>query len=361
MEILVLAFFGTFALLHLTEIWWKVGALKSYRFEVAQTIPKISLVVCAHNEKSNLLELVSILLNQSYSNYEILVILDRCNDGSQESIDPFKSEQLSILAIDEPPENFHPKKFGITEAIKAANGEWILLTDADCRPAKNWIAEMSTGMHQSTNVVIGLSPYRKASGLLNELIQYESFQTAFQFAGALALDRPYMGLGRNLAYRKSGFNEIGGFGFHRQIMGGDDDLLVQALFKKENYKLILSEESRVESIPKTDWSAYFRQKTRHFSVGKFYPIGVRKRETMRWIFHLFFWILSFISMYINLAFGLSILILTLLVKGLSINIAAQRIGKRFNPVWLPFVDLLYVVILPLISLKSLLSKNIAWK
>lgn len=361
MEILILLIFSVFALLHLVEIWQKAQAIKSYYSEPHQLKPKITVVVCTHNEKDNLKQLIPILLDQLYPEYEVVIVLDRCTDGSKDLISSFENARLSFIEINEISSSFHPKKFGISEAIQRANGEWILLTDADCRPTKNWIAEMAKGMNPSIDVVIGLSPYLKNSGALNKLIQYETFQTAFQFVSAAAQGKPYMALGRNFAYRKSRFNENNGFGQHANLTGGDDDLLIQALLKKANYKLILSEKSRVDSIPKTKWSAYFRQKTRHFSVGKFYPLWVKRMEAYRWTFHLLFWILSFISIYLNFVFGLSIFILTLVIKGLSINIVAKRIGKRFNPIWIPFVDLLYVVVLPLISLRSLLSKNITWK
>ena len=361
MEILIVLIYGVFALLHLVEIWRKTQSIKSYYFEPNQLTPKITVVVCAHNEKDNLKALIPILMDQGYSDYEVTIVLDRCTDGSQNLIGYFEDKRLSFIEINKIPSCFHPKKFGISEAIFAAKGEWILHTDADCRPTKNWISNMSKGMDTSSDVIMGFSPYYKTASLLNEFIQYESFQTAFQFGSSLTRGKPYMGLGRNLGYRKSSFNENHGFGEHMHVTGGDDDLLVQALLKKENYKLILSEESRVDSIPKTRWSAYFHQKIRHFSVGKYYPLWVKQMETYRWIVHLIFWILSCISIYLYFGVGLSIFALTLLIKGLSINIVTERIGKRFNCVWLPFVDLLYVVILPLISLQALLKKNIKWK
>jgi len=360
-EIVILLIFGVVGIVHLFGLWQKAMAIKSYRFEVSENRPSISIIVCAHNENDNLKALLPLLQNQQYESHEIIIVLDRCADGSEEIVKKFQNKNLAIITIDEVVSNFHPKKRGITQAIEKAKGEWILLTDADCRPTNQWISEMAKGMHPKTDVVIGLSPYTKFGGILNLLIQYETFQTALQFVSSASAGKPYMALGRNLAYRKSKFIEQNGFGVHSQVMGGDDDLFVQSILTKDNFRIVLAPESWVESIPKTSGSAYFRQKTRHFSVGKHYPDWVKSKESIRWAIHIVFWILFFFSFAINPFIGVSILATVLWIKGISFNIVAKRLGKRFNPIWLPFVDLLYVVILPLLSLRSLLVKNSTWK
>ncbi|MCP4457449.1 MAG: glycosyltransferase [Cytophagales bacterium] len=361
MEIVILITFGAIATLHILEVWQKVLAVKNYSLARNQTNPNISVVVCAHNEELNLKSLVPILLNQTYEQFEIIVVLDRCVDQSKKLMEGFSDEKISIVNIDDTDPNFHPKKMGITRGIDQAHGEWILLTDADCRPTKNWIIEMARGMSTSYELVIGLSPYLKSPSLLNQLIQYETFQTALRFVASAAAGKPYMALGRNLAYRKSSFIRNKGFGEYSRVMGGDDDLLAQSMLKKDNYKLILSDDSKVDSIPETKWSSYFHQKTRHFSVGNHYPKWIKQKEFARWAFHLLFWLLAVTSTLINPIIGVSIFIVSIVLKGLSINIVSRRLGKRFNHLCLPIVDLLYVVVLPLLSLRSLLVKNITWK
>ena len=361
MEIVILLIFALVGIVHLFGLWQKAMAIKSYRFEPSKNTPTISIIVCAHNENGHLKALLPLLQNQQYESYEIIIVLDRCTDGSEAIVKKFQNRNLSIIGIDEVSPNFHPKKWGITQAIEKAKGEWILLTDADCRPTNQWVSEMAKGMNSTCDVVIGLSPYTKSTGLLNLLIQYETSHTALQFVSSAIQGKPYMALGRNMSYRKSKFIEQNGFGVHGQVMGGDDDLFVQSILTKDNFRIVLSPESWVESIPKTSWPAYFRQKTRHFSVGKYYPDWVKSMESIRWAIHIVFWILFFFSLAINPFIGASILATVLWIKGISFNIVVKRLGKRFNPIWLPFVDLLYVVILPLLSLRSLLVKNSTWK
>lgn len=212
MEIVILILFGLIAWIHGIGHWHKAQLINSYSFELSQNSPKISVGVCTHNEKNHLEELIPILLSQTYQKYELIIALDRCTDGSEELARSHQWVHLSFVVIDQLKSGFHPIKYGITQAINRANGKWILLTDADCRPTKNWVTEMGKGMSSSCDLVIGLSPYVQLPGLLNQLIQYETFQTAFQFMANAAQGKPYMALGRNLGYRKASFLENDGFG-----------------------------------------------------------------------------------------------------------------------------------------------------
>src|SRR5690606_33778770 len=119
------------------------------------------------------------------------------------------------------------KKYGLTLGIKAASHEWILLTDADCRPnSRRWIRSMSRYFDEDTQFVLGFSPYRATAGLLNLFIRFETMLTAIQYFSFGWLGNPYMGVGRNLAYRKSKFLEEKGFNNFLHVTGGDDDLFV---------------------------------------------------------------------------------------------------------------------------------------
>ncbi|MEQ9231629.1 MAG: glycosyltransferase family 2 protein, partial [Cyclobacteriaceae bacterium] len=234
----------------------------------------------------------------------------------------------------------------------------ILLTDADCRPSKSWVSEMAKYMNRE--IVIGLSPYQEYTGFLNQLIQFETFQTALHFVSSAADGKPYMALGRNLAYKKSLFENVGGFGKMAGITGGDDDLLIQKMISSDNFTMAFSPASRVDSIPKTTWSGYWKQKTRHFSVGKFYPPKVKRAESFRWFLHTGMWLAFFPTFIANPFLATLILTFTFVIKAISINIVADRLEKRFNHLWLPFVDLVYAVLMPVIGLRSLLVKNIKW-
>jgi biofilm PGA synthesis N-glycosyltransferase PgaC len=358
---IVVFLFALCAITHCIDVYRKARRVAHWEIPTNGIFPKISVVVCAHNEADNLRELAPLLKNQDYPNLEVIVVLDRCTDGSSQVLKGFEGVQFSVLSLANTSAHFHPKKFGISQAIEWAQCEWALLTDADCRPGLQWVSEMANGMQPNKDVVIGLSPYKKEKGLLNVLIQYETFTTALHFVSAALNGKTYMGLGRNLAYRKSTFLEKQGFGPEANRMGGDDDLLVQQLATPTNVSLILTKDSFVDSIPESTWSSYIRQKTRHFSVSGAYNKASKRSETWRWSIHLLMWLLFPLSLFVNWQLTVVIFVGSFLMKAISINIVAGSLEKRFNHLWIPFVDLAYVVFLPLISLRSLLVKRITWK
>src|SRR5690606_21248805 len=103
------------------------------------------------------------------------------------------------------------KKYGLRQGSREAKHDILLLTDADCRPGGQWAREMVSAFDEDTTVVLGYSPYLNTSGILNTFIRFEALLTGIQYLGLARLGFPSMGVGRNLAYRKSFFTSTNGF------------------------------------------------------------------------------------------------------------------------------------------------------
>ena len=61
---------------------------------------------------------------------------------------------------------------------------------------------MQDGYRPGIEVVLGYGAYKKYPGFLNKLIRFETFHTALQYFSYALAGKPYMGVGRNLSYRK---------------------------------------------------------------------------------------------------------------------------------------------------------------
>ena len=107
------------------------------------------------------------------------------------------------------------KKFALTLGIKAAKHEYLLLTDADCKPtSKNWLSKMAANFSDVKQIVLGYGAYKKEKELLNTMIRFDAFHIAFQYFSFALAGETYMGVGRNLAYKKSVFFNNKGFASH---------------------------------------------------------------------------------------------------------------------------------------------------
>jgi cellulose synthase/poly-beta-1,6-N-acetylglucosamine synthase-like glycosyltransferase len=326
----------------------------------------LSVIVCAHNELDNLHDLVPALLSQDHADFEVVIVDDRSSDGSYEFLleSAKRYPKLKIVTVAQTPRHINGKKFALTLGIKAAKNEWVVMTDADCRPAtRSWLKMMAGSFTQEKQIVIGVSPYQSAPGLLNAFIRFETMLTMIQYIGMALAGRPYMGVGRNLAYRKSLFLDAKGFNDHLHVTGGDDDLFVNRHATRVNVAVALDKETLVRSEPKTTWRDFMTQKVRHLSVGR------RYRTADKWRLGLFSvtWILSWISLaalpflglYGYIILGLFLLRWILLVAVFST--ACQKTGEPMSLWRVPVLDFIYSIYYLVAGPVALLSKKVRWK
>jgi cellulose synthase/poly-beta-1,6-N-acetylglucosamine synthase-like glycosyltransferase len=326
----------------------------------------LSVIVCAHNEVENLKQLVPSLLAQDHPDFEVIVVDDRSGDGSYEFLleSSKRYPRLRLVTVSQTPGHINGKKFALTLGIKAARNEWVVLTDADCRPdSHSWLKTMAGGFSEQKKIVIGVSPYKREPGLLNAFIRFETLLTMIQYVGMALAGRPYMGVGRNLAYRRSLFLDNKGFNDHLHVTGGDDDLFVNRHASSANVAIVLGGESLVHSAPKTTWTAFWGQKIRHLAVGKRYRAGDRLllgTFSLTWILSWFSLAsLPFLGMYSYFIVGLFLLRWILLVALFST--ACRRAGVPTGLWKVPFLDFLYTFYYLVAGPAALLSKKVRWK
>lgn len=238
----------------------------------------ISIIICAHNEEANLLKNLPYILNQTYehngaNNFEVLVVNDNSTDDAIYMLrDLMKTNaHLNVLNLEQESRNMKGKKFPLSMGVKQSKFEHLLLTDADCMPtSKNWLAEMVQPFYEGKEIVLGYAPYNKENTALNRKIRYETFYSALQYLSFALTKIPYMGVGRNLAYKKELFNANKGFSKHYHLLSGDDDLFINAVANKKNTAVVLNENAFMYSDAKNSSAAWKFQKKRHLTTGQFY-------------------------------------------------------------------------------------------
>ncbi len=344
-------------------------AISSYKQPVREEykIPGISIVICARNESENLKKLIPLLLKQQFETFEIILVDDRSSDETYDfglELDHNESK-FKLVRIDSTPDHINNKKFAITMGIRTATYDHVLLTDADCFPQNdNWVEEMSQGFcTDDKKFVIGYSQYYLAKGFLNQFIRFETLYTAMKYFGIGLLGNPYMGVGRNIAYRKSFFLENNGFGKHQSVVGGDDDLLVNRHAKRKNTSFMVTPGSVMLSNPKTSWKEFWLQKTRHLSVGKHYKksdkmlLGLVSLSKIIFWFSFFAVIMAGFQTYFALG-GFLLVMVSLLT---SLVVLKKKTGDDSSISFLPIVDFIYTFYFILTGLKVLFTKKVKWK
>jgi glycosyltransferase involved in cell wall biosynthesis len=235
----------------------------------------VSVIICARNEEENLRNFLPAVLEQDYPEYEVIVVNDCSEDDSYYVLGGYlkKYPHLKISNISKDPKFTHNKKFAQFIGIKAAKNEILLFTDADCKPeSEKWLERMASRFNGKIDFVLGYGGYLSRKGLLNRYIRYDSMTIAVQYLGMAIKGIPYMGVGRNLAYRRSLFFERKGFVNHTHLVSGDDDLFVNSNASDNNVAVELRKESHTRSVPAQGIEEFFRQKKRHLTTANHYKL-----------------------------------------------------------------------------------------
>ncbi len=328
----------------------------------------VSVIICAKNEAENLRKFLPTVLEQDYPNYEVIVVDDASQDGTEDYLKLTQKSYPHLRSTFVPmgATNLSTKKLAISLGIKAAKNDILLFTDADCVPeGKDWIRKMTRNFTDNIDFVLGYGGYLNRGGFLNKMIRYDTLFIAIQYLGMAFHQKAYMGVGRNMAYRKSTFNKLKGFAGTLNIQSGDDDLLVNKGANSSNTRIETDKESVTWSEPKVRFRVWLNQKRRHLSVSDRYNQESKIRLAIEPITRGLFYttmILTFVygSVY-AIAVTSFIFLLRYLIQLITINSVAKIFGEKKFFLSIPFFDML----LPLISLKLMFfekkNKNIRWK
>ncbi len=338
---------------------------RNYIEENTQQEP-VSVIICARNEDDNLTEFLPKILTQNYPNFEVLVVNDCSYDNTENVIDEFMKifPNLKKVTIKEDDYYKHGKKYAILIGIKGSQHNNLLFTDADCYPAdENWLASMSAGFVTKKEIVLGYGAYQKEEGFLNKLIRFDTFLIATQYLSAAIKGKAYMGVGRNLAYKKDLFYKEKGFAKHYHVTSGDDDLFINQACTTDNTNIAISHSAITYSLAKKTFTDWKRQKQRHLSTAPHYSNNSKQHITLAYASQYFFYISLF-----SLLFFKTTLIAALV--GLIIKISIQlaifnKASKKLNEpdLWqLSFVyEPLLLGIYPIFYISRLLHKPNKWK
>ncbi len=308
-------------------VYWGVVFRRLARYEANDPgdhlDESLTIVIAARNEEKNIQKNFDRIVNQTSRSPEIIAVNDHSDDGTANALLRYKKKcpYLRIINI------YHEggegnKKNALATGIRAAQGEWILVTDADCAPASQyWAEKMLRAAGKDTEIVLGYAPYSTAPGFLNRFIRFETVYTATQYLSMALIGMPYMGVGRNLLYKKQLFESAGGFDAHAGVLSGDDDLFVNAMAHRRNVAIQIDPDTFVYSLPKLTWRSYYHQKARHLSSSKYYKRGhqlvlalLSMSHFVHYLGGIVLLILQFSTIFVALLYGIRMLVLLWLTR-----------------------------------------------
>ncbi len=300
-----------------------------------RTLVPISIIIAMKNEMHNVRSCLDALINQTYPKNLLEIII--ADDGSTDETPVILAEYqkkysfLKVIPIASNSQRRGSKKYALSQAINQSNAEILLFTDADCIPPPDWVYAMTSYFSSDVGLVAGFSPlFDPTKSVFGKLLFFDSLMNGAVAAGSIGWSGAVTCTGRNMAYRREVYDQVNGFTEIMPSISGDDDLFLQLVHKKTDWKIRFAndQDAIVPSYQSKSLSEFFRQKRRHLSAGKFYNI---KWQIAYLLFHL-----SFLFLYLFFLFsiitGQNIFLATLLLlaKFLSDALLIIAASKNFN-------------------------------
>lgn len=238
----------------------------------------VTVVIPARNEELSIEQCLEAVLRSADARCDIVVVDDASTDRTANVVEGViarvGSERVRLVRLNEAPQETRAhKKRAVTAGIAAARGDLILQTDADCTPGPRWVPSMRSCFGASTGFVAGPVVYAPDAGLFAgfQALEYVGFMGIA--AGAIALGRPILCSGANIAFRKETFREVGGHAGLEHLSSGDDELFMQKVASDGRWGVRFQgdRDAVVETAPETSLAGFMRQRQRWASKGGHYP------------------------------------------------------------------------------------------
>jgi len=338
-----------------------LGARKKFPRLPDEKLPTATIIVAARNEEEKILRTLQSLDKLEYPDgkLQILIVDDQSTDNTGKIIDQYISGKVRFKKITTA--EHHTKLIGkmraLAYAIKEATGEIILTTDADCEVKPGWAKTICSHYFDDVALVTGITTQTAANWFHGmQAIDFVYLLTAG--AGTTNLKIPISCIGNNMSYRKSAYDEVGGYEKLPHSVT-EDFTLMNAIYNLKKYKVIFPvlKESLVTSIPCRSLKSLFRQKKR-WGVG---GLGVPFRG-----FVIMFWGFTANLLVLLTPFFFSPTWLTLvifkivldffLLYPVHLNLGIEKNLKYYFHFQIYYI--IYVILLPFIVLPN---KKVIWK
>lgn len=274
-------------LIHSYLTAWKLDSVKA----TTPTDLPVTLIIAAKNEENHLPSLIAALKDQSYPHFEVIIVDDHSTDQTSSILEQSTWERLTELKAVK-----KGKKNALAQAIKHVKTDWILFTDADTLPHKNWIQTMVAGAGTEnkwmwTGPVSG-SSVPNGETLISSYFKNDLFAWLTITGGAVQGDLHPMANGANMLVHRSALREDDPFDLEKSP-SGDDLFLADQLFSQGKLGFVKNQEAVVHTFPPSHWPELIDQRLRwasknRFIQNAFFNKSIRTVATMNaWLLILF--------------------------------------------------------------------------
>ncbi|WP_421750219.1 glycosyltransferase [Croceimicrobium sp.] len=314
----------------------------------------LSLIICFRNEAVNLKRLLSEWCEQDYPDYEVIMVDDHSTDNGAALVQEAQERYPFLKLVNASDGGASGKKAALQRGIIAAQNDALAFCDADCKPAsKHWLKEIGLRLKKN-DVVLGYGPLQ-GEGFTAWLSDYETVNTALRYWSYASMGKAYMGVGRNLAYRKSSMQAVQALNKHQDLLSGDDDLTLREMADGLKVVCMSPQRSFTYSPAPANLKQWWRQKGRHYSTAWRYEKGVRFSLALEGFLQLLFALLLPIAFWhLNTTLVLAVFIGRWLFSAYPGKIHRDLIQHKAQAWLWPFFEMFWAIATTLLHLRNLI-------
>lgn len=320
----------------------------------------ISVVIAAKNEAGNITGLISSLkkINYPKENFEVIIVDDQSDDDTLNILNTECAKLPNFKSVSAIDKKYYGKKGALDLGISKTNYDNILITDADCRPEKEWLSSFSTNLSEGYELIFGAAPFFKKKSFVNKISRFENLRSSILTFAFANLGFSYSAASRSLGFKKKLFEKSGGYSKTLETIGGDDDLFIREAMKNNaKVGIILEQDAFVYSKTETEWRKYFKQKFRHLSTANHYSIKIKFLLAL-WHFLNIFFLLSPALIIFELNF-ITLFIVKFFSDIITIKFLQKKMKYNFNFLEVILLQIFYELFLIVNYLGGLFRKK-AW-
>jgi glycosyltransferase involved in cell wall biosynthesis len=326
--------------------------------------PLLSIVIAGRNEERNIEEALSSVLALDYPRLEIVFVNDRSTDRTGDVLRHLAASdaRLRLVEVTTLPPHWLGKNHALHLGASAAQGEWLLFTDADVVYAPSTLRRAI-----AYALAERLDHLTAGAYITGPTLPLRIFISGFAFF-FLAYSRPWraasanpechVGIGAFNLVRASKYREAGG---HAPIaMRPDDDMKLAKLLKLHGGRQQLIDAAdaiRVEWYGNVAEAVQGLEKNA-FSGVEYSWIRLVTASIALLAFGVWPWIALFTTHGALRALNAAVIVLTLTLSGV---VAAESGGKSAYALAFPVTTLLFLYILWNAALKAAWNGGIDWR
>lgn len=255
--------------------------------------PPLSVIIVTKDSASMLKENLPAILEQDYPEFEVIVVNDESAGEDEDILKILGSRYRHLYRtfIPKSARYVSRKKLGVAMGIKASKYDWIVVTEPYCKPeSKDWLKSLSRNFVPGTDIVLGYCNYTYGKGIFAKRIIADMLLMSMRFLGKAIGEKPYMGMGRNMAYRKEIYLQHKGFSNQLTLTRGDDDLFINEIADNRNTKVCVNSNS-IMRMPLPKYKKTWRDDKIGYEVtGNHYKGTARVSNSLEtwsaWLFNL---------------------------------------------------------------------------